>query len=154
MSSFLYKFLSLPIQGATTLPSKLASNNELSFILLKLSLNVSPRTYCKSILSLAISVMGMTPIKCILTTENVLRVIVQKVKDTVSKLMIRTSDDREITKTPIIFALEKNLNENLIKVLVAGAKTQDIVDLVLYSKSVVPICSYEDSNPSKKRRLH
>ena len=98
--------------------------------------------------------MGMTPIKCILTTENVLRVIVQKVKDTVSKLMIRTSDDREITKTPIIFALEKNLNENLIKVLVAGAKTQDIVDLVLYSTSVVSICSYEDSNPSKKRRLH
>ena len=93
----------------------------------------------------------MTPIERILATENVLQVIEQKVKDSVSKMMIRTFDDREITKTPIIFALEKNLNENLIKVLVGGAKTQDIVDLVLYSKSVVS--TYEDSNPRKKRRL-
>ena len=96
---------------------------------------------------------GMTPIECILTTDDILQVVVQEIKVTVSKMMIRTSDDREITKTPIIFALEKILNENIIKVLVAAAKTQDIVDLVLYSKSVVSTFEAEDSNPRKKRRL-
>ena len=43
--------------------------------------------------------------------------------------MERSCDD--ITLTPLIFALEKNLREDLITILIMGAKSTDIVDLVL-----------------------
>ena len=91
----------------------------------------------------------------ILESEKVLQVIAQEVKTSVSGMMTRISDDREITKTPIIFALENNLNENFVKVLVGGAKTEDIVDLVLYSRSNSSADTFVDidDNPRKKIRL-
>ena len=56
---------------------------------------------------------------------------------------------REVTMTPLIFALENNLNKNIIKILVSGATTQEIVDLVLYSRSSIS----KDENESKRLKL-
>ena len=71
--------------------------------------------------------------------------------------MMRKSDDREITKTPLISALENDLEEIIVKVLIVAAKAQDIVDLVLYSRSFLPSSdtSFEMDceNPRKKIKL-
>ena len=58
----------------------------------------------------------------------------KELKIYVSKLMTKRFDDKESTKTPVIFALENDLSDHIVKILVAGANTQDIVDLVLYSQ--------------------
>ena len=44
----------------------------------------------------------------------------------------------------------------VIKILVAGAKTEDIVDLVLYSRSYSSVVTSEDvdCNPRKKLKLY
>ena len=83
--------------------------------------------------------------------------IVKEIKSSVSE-MIRKSDDREVTKTPLIFALENDLEEIIIKILIVAAKAQDIVDLVLYSRSFLPssVASLEldCENPRKKIKLN
>ena len=79
-----------------------------------------------------------------------------EVKSSISE-MIRKSDDREITKTPLIFALENDLEEIIIKILIVAAKAQDIVDLVLYSRSFLPLSvtsfKMDCENPRKKIKL-
>ena len=71
--------------------------------------------------------------------------------------MMRKSDDREVTKTPLIFALENDLEEIVIKILFAAAKAQDIVNLVFYSilflPSSVTSLEIDCGNPRKKIKL-
>ena len=51
----------------------------------------------------------------------------------------------------IIFALQKNLSNDIVKILFAGAETQDIVDLVIHATSS---SGQKDlGNPRKKIRL-
>ena len=80
----------------------------------------------------------------------------KEIQSSVSE-MIRKSDDREVTKTPLIFALENDLEEIIIKILIVAAKAQDIVDLVLYSRSFLQssVTSFEMDceNPRKKIKL-
>ena len=79
-----------------------------------------------------------------------------RVKSSISQMM-RNSDDREVTKTPLIFALENGLEEIIVKVLIIAAKAQDIVDLVLYSRSFLPSLittpEMDCENPRKKIKL-
>ena len=63
------------------------------------------------------------------STRTCLHKIVKECKLFVSNMMERSCDD--ITLTPLIFALKKNLREDLITILIMGAKSTDIVDLVL-----------------------
>ena len=55
----------------------------------------------------------------------------------------------------MIFALENDLEEHFVKILVAGAGNQDIVDLILYSGLYSPALTFVDvkSNPRKKIKL-
>ena len=99
---------------------------------------------------------GDTALDMILRKKQVFEAVVDEVKSTVSQKMTRKFADREITKTPLIFALENDLEEHFIKVLIAGAKTQDIVDLVLHSVSCSPtavISVDREYNPRKKIKL-
>ena len=98
---------------------------------------------------------GDTALIIILRNKELFKIVFKDVKDHVSKLMTKNVGNREITKTPVIFALENDLEEHFVKILVAGARTQDIVDLVLYSGLHSPTVTFvdEESNPSKKIKL-
>ena len=76
---------------------------------------------------------GETALSVILGNKKLFREVLKEAKSYVSKLMTKKYGDSEVTKTPVIFALENNLREHIVKFLVAGSSTQDIVDLVLYS---------------------
>ena len=98
---------------------------------------------------------GDTALTLILRNEELFCIVFKSVKSHVSKLMTKKFGDGEITKTPVIFALENDLEEHIVKILVAGARTQDIVDLVLYSGLYSPTVTFvnEETNPSKKIKL-
>ena len=87
-----------------------------------------------------------------LENYDVLQRAVRTCKSFVSEMMLRKSIDREITKTPLIFALENNLNKNIIKILISGATSQEIVDLVLSSCSSTSSTSM-DGNQRKRLKL-
>ena len=55
------------------------------------------------------------------------------------------------TLTLIKFALQKNLSKNVIQILFSGAKTQDIVDLVIHAKSSTDQADF--GNRRKKIKL-
>ena len=78
---------------------------------------------------------GETALSLVLRNEELLLALLKELKIYVSKLMTKRFDDIEVTNTPMIFALENDLSDHIVKILVAGASTQDIVDLVLYSSS-------------------
>ena len=68
----------------------------------------------------------------IMMPDAVLNELFKQCKLFVSNMIEKSSD--EITVTPLIFALRKNLRSDIIKVLVYGAKNADILDLVLHWK--------------------
>ena len=87
-----------------------------------------------------------------LSSQKVLARAIKECKSYVSKMMSRKSTDREVTKTPLIFALENSLNKNIVKILVSGATSQEIVDLVLYSRFSISK-TFMDGNESKRLKL-
>ena len=60
---------------------------------------------------------GDTAFDILAKNKVALKIVVGEFKSFISKMMIRKSDDREITKTPLIFALENNLDEHIFKIL-------------------------------------
>ena len=98
---------------------------------------------------------GDTGFKIILRNKELFKIVFKDVKAHVSKQMTKKVGDREITKTPVIFALENDLEEHIVKILVAGAETQHIVDQFLYTGLYSPAFPFVDvdSNPRKKIKL-
>ena len=61
-------------------------------------------------------------------------VAVKECKLYVSKMMFRDDDEVETNISQLMFALQTNLSDQIINLLVSGATTQDIVDLVLLAR--------------------
>ena len=92
--------------------------------------------------------------------ETLLEKAFEECKKHVAKLMnlgFEESSVLEITYKAtfqlIIFALQKNLSNDIVKILFAGAETQDIVDLVIYAASSSGQHQQDLDNPRKKIRL-
>ena len=92
--------------------------------------------------------------------ETLLEKAFEECKKHVAKLMnlgFEESSVLEITYKAtfqlIIFALQKNLSNDIVKILFAGAETQDIVDLVIYAASSSGQHQQDLGNPRKKIRL-
>ena len=94
-------------------------------------------------------------LKVVMRNRQLFLVVYNDIKTHVSKLMNSKFYVTEITKTPIIFALENNLEDHIIQILLNGAKSHDIVDLILYSKLYTPRIKLHNLqfNQNKKIKL-